>query len=117
MTSENHPLSKINFEINFADEEIEKAYQQHVKEMLEELPEYCRNAKKMTRIIKKVDGKEHITYTPNITKRCFGLLQILIAFVAFPFIYLLYRKGIFDRHWKKVTIKKLVSNANREVEL
>jgi len=43
--------------VDFADDETERAYQEHVREMFEELPEYCRNAEKVVETIKKVGGK------------------------------------------------------------
>ena len=51
--------SLVNFKIDFADDETERAYQNHVQQMINELPEYCQNAERMIKTIKKINGKEH----------------------------------------------------------
>jgi len=107
----------VDFEINFADDETERAYHEHVKEMLEELPEYCRNADKVIKTIKKVGGKEQMFYQEQRMIMVIFFVTLPFAFVLLPLIYMMYRKGNFDKLCKRVTIKKLVSNANIELFL
>jgi len=112
-----HSFLTVNFEVDFADDETERAYQEHVKEMLEELPEYCRNADKVIKTIKKVGGKEQMFYQEQRMIMVIFFVTLPFAFVLLPLIYMMYRKGNFDKLCKRVTIKKLVSNANIELFL
>jgi len=89
-----------SFEIDFADDETERAYQE-------------------LKTIKDVDGNPPIFYqTTRMKVVLLTLLAIMpVSFVVLPPLYLMYRKGMFNRFSKQITIKKLVTVTNIEVSL
>jgi len=90
MNLDYHSFLTASFEIDFADDETERAYQEHVKEMLEDLPEYCQNAEKVIKTIKVVGGKKQILYQTTRVKAVLLtlLVTIPVSFVTLPLLYL-----------------------------
>ena len=115
MEPRRHLMVTYDFKIDFADDETEKKFEEHVKEMLEELPEYCRNAERVVKIIKKVGEKEHIFYHET-TRIKFGFMIFMFPISIFT-LYFMFQKEIYKMFWKRVTIKKLISNKTMEVKL
>jgi len=111
-----HSFLTVNFEVDFADDETERAYQEHVKEMLEELPEYCRKAEKLVKIIKKVDTNKQTFYRQMAIMKLVSIIVMVSVSSSF-LIYFVFRKKLLKRFWKRVTIKKLVTSKNIEVLL
>jgi len=116
MNLDYHSFLTASFEIDFADDETERAYQEHVKEMLEELPEYCRKAEKLVKIIKKVDTNKQTFYRQMAIMKLVSIIVMVSVSSSF-LIYFVFRKKLLKRFWKRVTIKKLVTSKNIEVLL
>uniref|UniRef100_A0A7M5VF86 Uncharacterized protein n=1 Tax=Clytia hemisphaerica TaxID=252671 RepID=A0A7M5VF86_9CNID len=121
-------IQKIEFDIQFDDEETEKSYQQHVQNLLDELPEMCRNGEIKTRRIIKLDGID-IDREIVIKLSSSGLEKFL---EEYPWLVVLFlpvsilsicRKIIdwlivrmdIEPFFRKVTIRKVVSNKDIEV--
>ncbi|XP_066927349.1 uncharacterized protein [Clytia hemisphaerica] len=117
-------FQKIEFDIQFDDEETEKSYQRHVQNLLDELPEMCRNGVIETKRIIKVDGinidREIVM---NLSSIGFLEKQPWLLFLSLPVSILSICRKIID--WliirmniepflKKVTIRKVVSNKDIE---
>eukprot|EP00111_Clytia_hemisphaerica_P014274 TCONS_00042047-protein len=115
-------IQKIEFDIQFDDEETEKSYQQHVQNLLDELPEMCRNGEIKTRRIIKLDGIDidrEVVMNFSSTEE-----HPWLVVLSLPVSILSICRKIFD--WltiridiepflQKVTIRKVVSNKDIEV--
>ncbi|XP_066914670.1 uncharacterized protein [Clytia hemisphaerica] len=51
-------IMKVEFDVQFDDDETEKMYQEHVQNLLDELPEYCKNGRKVVQRIIKIDDQK-----------------------------------------------------------
>ncbi|XP_066927347.1 uncharacterized protein [Clytia hemisphaerica] len=121
-------IQKIEFDIQFDDEETEKSYQQHVQNLLDKLPEMCRNGEIKTKRMIELDGI-NIERGIVIKLSSTGLEKFL---EEYPWLVVLFlpvgilsicRKIIdwlivrmdIEPFLKKVTIRKVVSNKDIEV--
>uniref|UniRef100_A0A7M5VGS5 Uncharacterized protein n=1 Tax=Clytia hemisphaerica TaxID=252671 RepID=A0A7M5VGS5_9CNID len=117
-------IQKIDFDIRFDDEETEKSYQRHVQNLLDELPEMCRNGEIKTKRIIKVDGidieKEIVTnlHSPGLEELLEKHPWLVVLSLPFSILnimeWLIVRLDI-EPFLKKVTIRKVVSNKDIEV--
>ncbi|XP_066927348.1 uncharacterized protein [Clytia hemisphaerica] len=121
-------IRKIEFDIHFDDEETEKSYQRHVQNLLDELPEMCRNGEIETERIIKVDGINiEREIVMNLSSNGLeGLLEehpwlvvlslpVSILSICQKFIEWLIVRMDIEPFLKKVTIRKVVSNKDVEV--
>ena len=99
-------ILKVDFDIRFDDKETEELYQEHVKTLLDELPEYCKNRRKVTKTIMKIGGQkagETSIYYINALIQRYWVLQILI----FPAGLLKFYIRIFEKLGVELFTKKL----------
>uniref|UniRef100_A0A7M5XCA8 Uncharacterized protein n=1 Tax=Clytia hemisphaerica TaxID=252671 RepID=A0A7M5XCA8_9CNID len=108
-------MVRVDFDIQFDDEETENLYQEHVKTMLHELPEYCKNATKVTKTIMKIEGKsvDEIQLYYNWPK----ILQVLIFHIGrlVKLYSWIFKKLCANLFTTRIVITKVISNKNIEV--
>ena len=84
---EQNIVTMIDFDVRIDDEETEKSYQRHVQNLLDELPEVCRNGEiKTKRLIRigQVDVEKVVVKSKNL-----GLTECLRAWILINPVYIL----------------------------
>ena len=108
---------KIDFDIAFDDEETEQSYKKHVQNLLDELPEFCRNGDITTKRIFKLKDQDVTNKQVNFHNE-----PLSFQYWRFPHVNIMLKFGIWcaEKMFAKffanrIVIKKLISNKNIEV--
>ena len=103
----------VDFEVDFEDDETEKAYMEHAREVSEELQERYKNVEIVTRMCKKVGGKKQVIYRQTKFRK-FVLFIFQLILIPLPCFV---RSMIKKKVWKRIKVKKLVTKKIMEVKL
>ena len=115
-------ILRVDFDIQFDDKETEELYREQVQTLINELPEYCKNATKITKTIMKI-GDRRANETQLYYKTAFlgklyknWILQTLVFPVGLIKLYgWIFEKLGANFLARRFVITKMVSNKNIEV--
>jgi len=111
MNFSKHFATKINLQVQFADNETEHAYKEHVDVLLNELPDYCRNGEATAQKRVEIPGKSKtglLIRGKEILKYALSIFPL--SLVTLPVFYVMITSGLLCKLCHKFTIKKEITS-------
>jgi len=108
-----HFLTKIDYQVRFADNDTEHAYKEHVDVLLKELPEYCKNGEKVTQKVVQVSQESKPLFLMRRQETLKLALSIFpFSLLTLPVFYFMLKSGFLCKLSSKFFIKKEVTSNN-----
>ena len=107
----------VNLQVQFADNDTELAYKEHIDTLIMELPDYCQNRQQVLHKCVEIKGKPKLFFQVNMSLK-YALSIFPFSLLTLPVFYLMLTSGLLSKISNNLTIRKeITSNNNLQIFL